>query len=43
MSSKLIQMDNNEMLLFIGILQNEYDENGTLKETDLNKVLEGFF
>ena len=39
MTNKLIQMNNNEMLLFIDILQNEYNEKGNLKECELNEVL----
>ena len=39
MNGKLIQMNNNEMLLFIDILQNEYKEKDNLKECELNKVL----
>ena len=36
---KLIKMNNNEMLLFIDILQNEYNEKCNLKECELNEVL----
>ena len=39
MNGKLIKMNNNEMLLFIDILQNEYNEKGNLKECELNEVL----
>lgn len=39
MANKLIQMNNNEMLLFIDILQTEYNEKGNLKECELNEVL----
>lgn len=39
MNGKLIEMNNNEMLLFIDILQNEYNEKGNLKECELNEVL----
>lgn len=39
MNGKIIPMDNNEMLLFIEILQKEYNEKGNLKECELNQVL----
>ena len=41
MPSKLIQMDNSEMLLFIDMMQKEYNEKGikTDKQINIDNVL----